>query len=183
MHHPISTLPHHFVCVHSNSSMALHLFNRNSNFDSVRFISMNLFASCANYSFLFGKKKYSKLKLYSCCLQRTKLHKSIPFIIQKHSMQRKHIYRRHLIEIEKQPLKLSVSTFYWLLNSKKKKDPNSISLWYCHNNLIYDEMLKRIDYFFFVRITRRKSFEIFPIEWEIVDFNGSWKFNQFLFEK
>lgn len=57
MHHPISTLPHHFVCVHSNSSMALHLFNRNSNFDSVRFISMNLFASCANYSFLFWKKK------------------------------------------------------------------------------------------------------------------------------
>lgn len=54
--HRVSTLPHHFVCVHSNSSMALHLFNRNSNFDSVRFISMNLFASCANYSFLFWKK-------------------------------------------------------------------------------------------------------------------------------
>lgn len=91
----------------------------------------------------YFEKKNSKLKLYSCCLQRTKLHKSISFIIQKHSMQRKHIYRRHLIEIEKHPLKLSVSTFYWLLNSKKKGLQFNF-----HNNLIYDKTLKRIDYFF-----------------------------------
>lgn len=71
--------------------------------------------------FYFQKKNISNWNRTHIFFKEPKLHKSIPFITQKHSMQRKQIYRQHLIEIEKQPLKLSVSTFYWLLNSKKKR--------------------------------------------------------------